>query len=726
MNRDLPKITSRALSRRQLLSLAAGGALGLKLSAADLSGMYYREYARCLPDHLTALARAAYQKRNRDLAALTTPASIAKRQKWARETFWKLIGGEPERTPLNPRVTGRFEREGYRVENVVYESRPRFFVNANLYVPTTSQPPYPGVIFQMGHTENGKAGGSYQMCCQGLARLGYMVLAFDPMGQGERIFYPTAAGGHTRRESVDDEHTYPGKQLLLVGDSTSRFQVWDAVRSLDYLASHPLVDPERLASTGQSGGATVTMLLACVDSRLSAVVISSGITENFACANFNAPGSTDDAEQDFVGSGTLGFDRWDLLYPIAPKPMKIMVSARDYFGTYSPRYLSDGREEYAKLAKVYQTLGHRDRLDWGSTPLPHGLTYGLRLQTYNFFERWLKKSDRVIDREPMVAPEKDNVLWAGATGSVVKDFGSLRPIDLIREEAHAPRAASVSSSAAAWKDALQVRMPAHDVKLSRLGRTPADQAFIEGVEVQSAPEVWIPAWLFSPEKPDASHSTLLLLDERGRNVDVAEGGLGHRLARGGATVCAADVRAIGDSMPEVGRGNPVQTIAHATEEEYAWGSLILGEPLLAQRIADIVAMWCALRNDPQAKGKRLILAANGRLTIPALFAFAMEQGADELYLSGGLVSYASLLETENYRQPLANFAWNLFRSTDLPQVAASAAPRRIHLAGAVDGGGSRMTPEAVLSIYGSAKNVETSAEPAWNESVFMGLLKAAL
>ena len=70
------------LTRRELLAVTTGCALGTRLTAAELPGFYYRQYSRCLPDHLTTLAQAAYQKRNRDLAALTTPAAIAKRQKW--------------------------------------------------------------------------------------------------------------------------------------------------------------------------------------------------------------------------------------------------------------------------------------------------------------------------------------------------------------------------------------------------------------------------------------------------------------------------------------------------------------------------------------------------------------------------------------------------------------------------------------------------------------------
>ncbi|HMJ62821.1 MAG TPA: hypothetical protein VK493_13705, partial [Bryobacteraceae bacterium] len=174
-----------AWSRREWLSMAAGGAVFPKLD-----GFYYRDYSRCLPDYLTALARTAYEKRNRALALLTDAPAIHRRQVWARETVWKLIGGPLEKTPLNARTTGAFEREGYRLEKVIYESRPQLFISANLYVPTAGKPPFPGVLFQMGHSASGKAYASYQKCCQALARLGYIVLAFDPMGQGERIGYP--------------------------------------------------------------------------------------------------------------------------------------------------------------------------------------------------------------------------------------------------------------------------------------------------------------------------------------------------------------------------------------------------------------------------------------------------------------------------------------------------------------------------------------------------------
>ncbi len=127
------------------------------------------------------------------LQQLTSAAEIQARQAQVREIFWRLIGGPETRTPLNPRTTGELKRSRYRIEKLVYETQPHLFVSANLYVPE-GPGPFPAVLFQSGHYWEGKAYPSYQRCCQGLVQLGFVVLAFDPMGQGERINYLNASG----------------------------------------------------------------------------------------------------------------------------------------------------------------------------------------------------------------------------------------------------------------------------------------------------------------------------------------------------------------------------------------------------------------------------------------------------------------------------------------------------------------------------------------------------
>ncbi|PYT17237.1 MAG: hypothetical protein DMG59_07910 [Acidobacteria bacterium] len=691
-----------ALSTRRELFLMTMAARGAWPQSA-YPGTSYRDYSRCLPDYLRDLAQHAYRRRNEAIAKLTTPDAIAKRQQWVRDNFWQMVGGKPERTPLRARTVASFDRPGYRLENVVYESRPELYITANLYVPAAGKPPYPGVLFQMGHSLNGKAAETYQKCCQGLARLGYVVLAFDPMGQGERVYYPGATG-QTRLASADDEHTYPGKQMLLVGDTATRFQVWDAIRSLDYLAAHPQVDPSRLASTGQSGGATLTMLLAAVDDRLAAAAEASGNTENVACADFNPPGATDDAEQNFIGSGPLGFDRWDLLYPLAPKPLLILVSDKDFFGTYSPQYISSGWQEYTKLQQAYAVLGHKDHLGWASTPLPHTLSYYLRLTIYNWFERWLKGSDRIIQQEPATEPEPDEKLWVGATGNVVRDFRSVTPFQLVRQRALAIQTPQRPERLEALLGLEPVQPSVH---ATVLGRVPSRDVEVQAIEVPSAAKVWVPAWLFAPKSPDASKAVILILDEHGRNQHWREGGLCEKLASQRRIACAADLRGIGDLRPEAGRGSQEFEIRHAREEDYAWASLILGRPLLGQRVADILALVQALKT-----WGNTAIAASGRLTIPALLAAALTKDIESLYLSGGLASFRSIVESEHYKQPLAGFLPDLLAHTDLPQLAGAIAPRLAYLAGATDADGQPMQLDRLRKIY-PYSNVQLSQSAGW-------------
>jgi dienelactone hydrolase len=692
------------MTRRELIAMAAAGTLARPSASAErgASSVVYRDYSRCLPDYLSLHAERAYRFRNSEIAKLTTPTAIRKRQRWVTQTFWKLVGGMPERTPLNARTVGSFERDGYRLEKVVYESRPGFYISANVYIPAAGRPPFPGVLVQMGHTLDGKAG--YQRICQWLARFGYLVLGFDPMGQGERTYYP-GSKPYRSRLGADEEHTRPGRQMLLKGDTSTRLQTWDAVRSLDYLAAHPLVDPARLASTGQSGGGTNTMLLAAVDDRLAAAAVSSGNTENVACAGFNPPGSTDDGEQNLVASGPAGFDRWDLLYPLAPKPLLVLASDHDYSGTYSPNYISSGVEEFGKLRKVYERLGHADRIAWFGTPLPHGLAYDMRLQIYNWLGRWLKGETKTIAEEPDTAVEPESTLFVAESGSVVVSFHSETPFSMNRK-------LRVEKSTAPLENLLALDRPPKTPAVT-LSRASFRTARIEAVEFAAAPGVFVPAWLFMPRQTDASKPLVVVLEPSGRAA-WHEGELCERLAARGCAVCAPDLRGTGDLTPEFARHAARSAREHADEESWAWSSLILGKPLAGQRVTDLLAVVQGLRSRQDLSARRLIVAARGASAVTALFTAALEPAVEGLYLAGGLVSFQNLADTEDYDHPFGNFVPGILLHTDLPELAGAMAPRGVVLAGAVDGAGRRLPPEDVRRQYAGAQNVTVLPDGPWD------------
>lgn len=702
------------MTRRYLLQLAAA-------SCAAANNVAYREYSRCLPDYLSALAAAGHRRRQRDLARITTPEDVHRRAAWARETFWRLIGDRPESTPLNARTTGVLERDGYRLEKVAYESRPGYFVPANLYVPATGKPPYPAVLFQMGHSGNGKAYASYQTCCIGLAKLGFLVLGFDPMGQGERVNYGGA-------DVPDDEHTRPAFQAALIGDTATLWQTWDSIRSLDYLAAHPLADPTRLASTGQSGGGTTSMFLACADPRLAAAVIGSGNTENFACEDFIPPGSTDDGEQNLINSIPAGFDRWDLLHAFAPKPLLVLASAHDFFGTYSPNYLANGRQEFALLRGLYEKLGRAGDIGWYETPLPHGLAYDYRMQIYNWLGRYLLPGFQPVQEEPAATPEPDRNVWVTPNNSVVKDLHSATPFAILSRRPVRRETKPLSAI-------LKVDRPASTLQARTLAGTRFRGVDIEAIEVPSAPSVWLPAWYFHPRGTPAEAPILVAAGNSVRR-QWREGGLWDSLASQGISACVADVRGTGDLTPDFGRGNPPYSASHHNMNNYAWASLVLGKPLVGQRVTDLLALVAAVRNHPAAGGRRIALAAQGPLVVPALFAAALEPAIEALYLGGGLLSFRNLMDTERYSggryghnpNPEANNAINvafgLLQSTDLPEVAASIAPRKIRLAGPIDAKGSPVDRQTTQRVYANATNLEFHPAAAWTPEILGAWLRS--
>ena len=169
------------------------GAPGVELNV-DVAAL--PDYSRDLERYLIRLTNEARERRKRIINAISTRQQVLERQKSVVAELWKMLGGPLDRTPLNPRIIGTVERPGYRIEKLTFESRPRLYVTANLYVPAGTGR-RPAILGPLGHSVNGKAWPSYQKLFSNLARKGYVVLAYDPFGQGERIEYPGSRPGQT-------------------------------------------------------------------------------------------------------------------------------------------------------------------------------------------------------------------------------------------------------------------------------------------------------------------------------------------------------------------------------------------------------------------------------------------------------------------------------------------------------------------------------------------------
>jgi hypothetical protein len=148
-----------------------------------------------LENFLKTQAAELLSRRRRDVAETKTAEQIAARQKKLKAFFIRSLGDFPERTPLNPRIVGSRQYPGYRIERILFESRPGHLVTALLYMPV-GKPPFPGVLVPCGHSANGKAADTYQRVCILLAKSGMAAFCYDPIGQGERVQKLDADGGN--------------------------------------------------------------------------------------------------------------------------------------------------------------------------------------------------------------------------------------------------------------------------------------------------------------------------------------------------------------------------------------------------------------------------------------------------------------------------------------------------------------------------------------------------
>src|SRR5713226_5621432 len=367
-----------------LIVLSAPLAMGQKSDNWDFLSdpSAFRDVHGMLPAYLKSKAFALLEERQQKVSHISTPADLKARQQYVREHIWSYLGGQPERTPLNARIVGALDRGDYRIEKIIFESRPGFYVTANLYLPKSGTPPYPAILYPLGHERGAKAHQAWQRCLASLARRGFVCLAWDPLGQGERVqMYDEDLHDSKAQGGSTVEHTIIGSQCLLTGTHVAQYTIWDGIRALDYLLSRPEVDATRVGVTGNSGGGTHTAYLAALDDRIQVAAPSCYITSWRRMLESIGP---QDAEQVFPLFLKDGLDYPDYIYAFGGKPFQMLTAIRDFFP------IGGARDTFAEARQVLSKLDLGDRVDMFEADDGHGYTKPRREAGYRWFTRWLK------------------------------------------------------------------------------------------------------------------------------------------------------------------------------------------------------------------------------------------------------------------------------------------------------------------------------------------------
>ncbi len=595
---------------------------------------------------------AAFEKWAKDYAALTTPEAIAAYQERLRAKFVEAIGGLPERTPLNAHVTGTLSRDGYRVEKVVFESRPKLFVTAALFLPDPARhtPPHPGVLIPCGHADNAKAWETYQTMGASLALNGMAALVFDPIEQGERFQLLDAAGKPLLGGTT--AHTMVGVGATLVGRSVAQAEIWDGMRALDYLASRPEVDPARLGITGNSGGGTQTSYLMALEPRLKAAAPSCYLTGFKALLATIGP---QDGEQNIFGQLAFGMDHADYILMRAPAPFLICAATKDFFD------IGGAWETFRYAKRLYTRMGFPERVELMENDAAHNYNTLQRQSVLRWLARWLLGKDEPLE-EATIAIFTDEELRATPRGQVMLLPGARTTYDLNADLAAelAAKRAPVWAAASAEERRAKVRAVTGIRPLAEIPDPTVEELGEGRVIVTREDGARLPAVVFNTPAIE-THGAVLYVDARGKSAALGAGAVNA----GPRALCAVDVRGTGETQ-QTDRPWAAEFGPNLRECMTAY---LLGRSYVAMRCEDILV--CARAAAAFTPTHTVDLVAAGEVGVPALHAAALEpQLFASVRIVRSLVSWTSVIECRTHRDQLVNAVHGALAVYDLPDLAA--------------------------------------------------------
>ena len=626
----------------------------------NVNGYYDVSYQ--MVDNLRRRAEAHFRRQEAEKAELTSIAAFEEHRKRVRDHFMRAIGGLPEeRTPLNVECTGSLDRGTFTIEKLIYESQPEFYVTAALYVPKGIASPQPAVIFVHGHSDLGKSYPTYQAVCVDLAANGFIVLAVDPPGQGERFQYFDPENGERIIGGCTTEHTYAGLQFTLGGASIGRHFIWDVVRGIDYLETRPEVDPTRIGLTGNSGGGTQACLLMMSEPRFAASV---PCTFMMTLESYMKTGQAQDSEQIVPRCFANGPDHDDYITAMAPKPVLVGAAAYDYFP------IEGAMEAVDRAKRIYALYGAEDNVDIAVAPTRHSYSPYLREACVNWYKQHFRgESPDFTTGEPETLP--DEALWATPNGQVLDLYPNSKTVfDLNRERLEI----SHVSQSAINHDTDQIRetirkvlgIPAQrnqTIHPRIVAENVVDGYRTEEIFFFSESNIVVTGTFIHPLEGTTVERTDLILFENGTNdnPDKREW-LESRLAAG-RQLFVFDPRGIGgvQARPFSRGGNP-----HGGEYKLGSDAMMLGISTMGLRVFDVLCGYNYLRT--RSDVDQIGLYGIGSGAFYAYFAGALEDGFVSLEFEDLLYSYRNVTDTRYYDQERYNLkvmAWNLLQNFDL-------------------------------------------------------------
>lgn len=624
--------------------------------------------ANLLQHRLNDTAFALLEKRAKLAANLKSADDWRKRIAEARSALDAVAGPFPERTPLNPRILGTVKKDGFTIEKVVFESIPGFYVTSCLFIPERRDARAPAVLFVSGHTDEAFRHPRYQQVVLNLVAKGFVVLAMDPVGQGERMQYYDPGVRRSLVGGPTAEHSYFGRQCFLTGASAARYFTWDGIRAIDYLTSRPEVDPARIGVTGTSGGGTQTAYVAAMDERVAAAAPSCYITSLRRLLESIGP---QDAEQNFNLGLLHLIDHADLLEARAPRATLIVSTTRDFFS------IQGARETFGEVKIAFEALGAGDKLGMFEDDFDHGYTRKTREAIYGFFQKALANPGSPSEVEVRFLPPED--ITVTRTGQVSDSLGGQSVFSINRAEADRLIARLEESRSRVADHLARVKQESKRLSGFAEPNEPSESIFrgryarsgyhIEMYVLQGEGAGPLPVLLMVPDRT-AGRTAVLCLHPQGKSAVTTPGGDAEQLVKQGYAVLAPDLSGTG----ELGR---------ATDAS-AFLGVQTGRTIVGIRAEEIVRCVRFLAAHRDVAGAGICALAFGEMSIPLLHAAVMDDSIARIALIEPPVSFQSIVTSRFYNLDPASLIGNVLSAYDLPDLAACLAPRNLLMTNPVD------------------------------------------
>lgn len=369
-------------------------------------------------EYLKGRIDRAQALRNAKRDAITDESLLRMHVEELRNNFLEHIGGLPHAEASLPvEYCGEIKQEHLTIQSLILEVRPNVRATASLYLPAGASKNTPAVLFLCGHSVDGRMSERYQIIPRILVSRGLIVLALDPTGQGERSNYYDRDTGKPRIRMATGDHEYAGFQCLLQGHNLSRYMLHDAMRAMDFLSAHPLVDASRIGITGSSGGGTQTALMMLMEKRLAAAAPCTFVTSRRAIFD---SGYAQDSEQIWPGFSEAGYDHVDLLAAFAPKPLCVLSVEYDFFP------IEGKRETVSRARRFWEMFDRGDLLQTVEDRSVHRYTDTLAHASADFFAKNFGLIPAKVGEDP--APLSIRELRATKSGQILGDFPESKTI----------------------------------------------------------------------------------------------------------------------------------------------------------------------------------------------------------------------------------------------------------------------------------------------------------